>query len=96
MTRVQINRWAAIAPIVMSGVALALVVVVLATGWERNLADEGAAAHLFQLLIVAEIPLMGLFLWTSDRAKSGSAAGLLLAQLAAIGIALAPVALFHL
>jgi hypothetical protein len=62
MTRANFHRITAIAPFVCSLLALVLVVAVLISGWERHLADEGAAAHLFQLLIAAQLPLIGLFI----------------------------------
>lgn len=96
MTRTQIHRWAGVTPLILSAAALALVLSAVVTGWERNLRDEGIAAHLFQLLIVAEIPIVALFLWTAERAQSRSTLRFLLCQLAAIGLALAPVAFFHL
>lgn len=96
MTRVRINRWTAAAPFFMSGAALALVLGVVATGWERNLPDEGAAAHLFQLLIAAEIPIVALFLGTADRTRFPATLRLLAAQVLAILLAIGSVALFHL
>jgi len=96
MTRTRMNHWAGIAPFVLSGLALVLVLTVVATGWERHLPDEGTAAHLFQLMIAAQIPIIALFLWTSERTRLRSTTGKLVCQLAAIGFALAPVALFHL
>ena len=96
MTRAQINRWTAILPVVMSLAALALVGAAVATGWERDLTDEGIAAHLFQMLIVAEVPVVALFLGTADRGNFRRVAGLLAMQIAALGAALGSVALFHL
>lgn len=96
MTRMQVNRWAGVAPLLLSGAAFALVLFAVETGWERNLPDEGAAAHIFQLLIAAELPFIALFLWTADRARPSAIRWMLAAQLAAIMIALGPVALFHL
>src|SRR5438552_274619 len=56
MNRQKINHISAIVPIVMSSLALLTVLAVITTGWERNLKDEGAAAHIFQILVVAQIP----------------------------------------
>lgn len=80
----------------MSVAALGLVAVVLTTQWERNLADEGAAAHLFQLLIVAELPLIIIFLLTSAKTAPRQVITLFLTQAAGIAVALGSVALFHL
>lgn len=96
MTRAQINWWAGRLPVAMSFAALGLVALVLTTGWERNLADEGAAAHLFQLLIMGELPLIVLFLLTSERIATRHAITLLLAQGVAIALALGSVAFFRL
>jgi hypothetical protein len=80
----------------MSFAALALVVAVVTTGWERHLADEGTAAHLFQLLIAGELPLIALFLLTSKGSGTRRTIGLLIAQGVAIALALGSVALFRL
>lgn len=47
MLRAAINRLVGVVPVILSSVAFSLVLVVVATGWERGLKDEGAAAHLF-------------------------------------------------
>lgn len=94
MTRMQINRWAATTPLFLSGVAFLLAFGAGVTGWERNLPHEGAGAHLFQLSIAAQIPILVLFLWTADRSRS--IAKWLALDLAGIAFACAPVALFRL
>lgn len=66
MERRTINQIIAILPIAMSLLALLLVLVVVATGWERNERDEGAAAHIFQLLIFLQVPFIVAFLATAD------------------------------
>lgn len=96
MTRTQVNRWAGYMPLLLSGAALALVLFVVATGWERGLKDEGAAAHIFQLLIASEVPLILLFLWTADRSRLPAVLRMLAVQFAAVMLALGPVAFFHL
>jgi len=96
MTKSQINRWAAITPLMLSGAAFALVVAALTTGWERGLRDEGAAAHLFQLFIAAQLPLFALFLATADRSRAQAIVKWLALDAAGIALALAPVAIFHL
>ena len=96
MTRSQINRWAGITPLILSGAALALVVAAVTTGWERNLRDEGVAAHLFQLLIAAQIPGFALFLATADRSRVQAMVKWLALDVAAIALAFAPVVIFHL
>jgi len=96
MTRAQINRWTGILPVAMSLAALAIVLVAVTTGWERHLADEGAAAHIFQLLIAGEVPFVLLFLLTAERGRMAAVARLGGIQVAAVMLALGSVAYFHL
>lgn len=96
MTRREINRLSGIAPIVLSLVALGLAMLVVTTGWERHLKDEGAAAHLFQLMIAAEVPLVVLFLATADWRQARTVVTLLGCQAAALMLAFVPVAYFRL
>ena len=96
MTRTKINLAAGLLPVAMSLAALAIVLIAVTTGWERNLADEGVAAHLFQLLIVGEIPVILLFLLTAERSRTRPIIGLAAVQAAAIGMALGSLAFFHL
>lgn len=96
MTRAQINWWTGRLPVAMSLAALGTVGFVVTSGWERHLHDEGAAAHLFQLLIVGEIPLIGLFWLTIDRGGARRAARLAIVQGVSIVLALGSVAFFRL
>jgi hypothetical protein len=96
MTRTQINRWTAMIPLLLSGAAFLIALAAGVTGWERNLPDEGAAAHLFQLLIAAQFPLIALFLWTGRRGGVRSLGKWLALDVAAIALAFVPVALFRL
>ncbi len=91
-----IRQPGAFVPLVMSLAALALVLVHVALSGAVHEADEGAAAHIFQLLIAAQLPVMGLFAikWL-PRATRASLAVLVL-QVAAIVVALAPVGMFKL
>jgi hypothetical protein len=88
-----IGRWG---PIAMSIAALAIVALVLATGWERGLKDEGAAAHLWQLLIILQLPLVAAFVLTADWRRPGPAGRTLMLQAALVALAMAPVAYFRL
>ena len=92
MTKTSVYRLCAIAPLVCSSMALLLVVVVLITGWERHLPDEGISAHLFQLLMAVQIPLIGLFLWTAKRQPSNKTIGILAVQLLALALPMGAVA----
>jgi len=96
MTRTQINHWTAATPLLLSGAAFLIALAAGLTGWERGLPDEGAAAHLFQLLIGVQIPILALFLLTAERVRSRFTGKWLAFDLAAVALAFAPVALFHL
>ena len=80
----------------MSLAALGLVLLVVATGWERTLTDEGVAAHLFQILIAAEVPVVALFLWSADWARRRKILYTLCGQAAALILALGSVKVFGL
>ena len=95
-TRESINGVSGIAPVLMSLAAFGLVLFAVITGWERHLADEGAAAHIFQLLICLELPIGAVFLWTADWRKTRPVLGLLAAQAAALLLALGSVRFFGL
>jgi hypothetical protein len=66
MDRQKINLISATVCIVLSIQALLLEVVAIKTGWDRGLKDEGAAAHIFQLLISCQLPFILAFLATAD------------------------------
>ncbi len=96
MDREKINRISGIVPIVLSLIAFGVVIVSVLTGWGKGDADEGAGAHIFQLLIVAEVPFILVFIATADWKKVGRVAGLIALQAAALALAFAPVAFFKL
>ncbi len=96
MDRQKINRISGLLPIVMSLLALLIVLIVVSTGWERNLKDEGTAAHLFQVLIVAQVPLIVVFLASADWKHFLRAARPLIFQVLTLGLALGSVAFFKL
>jgi len=86
-----IKKPSAFLPIVMSLAALATVGIYVALHGPAPQADEGAAAHIWQLLMAAQIPVMAYFalrwLWKAPKPVL-----LILAiQAAAIVAALAPV-----
>ncbi len=81
-----LTRPSALIPIGMSIAALAIVAgYALAFGVERQ-ADEGTAAHLWQLLMAGQVPVIGLFAlkWLPARPKQ---ALLVLAIQAAVAVA---------
>ena len=97
MNRQKINRISALAPVILSLLALLDVMIVVITGWERHLKDEGAAAHIFQLLIAAQVPFMLAYFATAnwgDRVVSIARPPAV--QLLAIGVAFGFVAFFRL
>ena len=96
MNRQKINRVSAMTPVGMSLAALLIVLTVVFTGWERNLSDEGAAAHIFQFLIVAQIPFILAFLATADWQRFMQVARPLAIQILSVGIAVGSVAYFKL
>jgi len=80
-------------PLAMSALAFAMVVVQLPTVGATHEADEGAGAHLWQLLMAGQIPLIAWFAvhWLPRGPRL--AMPVLGAQLLAIAVAAAPVAL---
>ena len=96
MTRQKINRISAVAPVVMSLLALGVVLVVVVTGWERGLKDEGAGAHIFQLLVLLQTPFILAFLATANWGRLMSVARPATTQIAALGLAIGSVAFFRL
>lgn len=89
MTRTAVNRISYLAPLVLSALAFALVTGNIVAGVKPT-PDEGSSAHLFQLLIGLQAPLIVTFLLTSKRGP-GSLLPRLVVQLLAIVTALAPV-----
>jgi hypothetical protein len=86
----------AIVPLVMSLVALAVVLAHLALASAAPQADEGPAAHLFQLLLAGQAPIVAFFAikWLPRLpAETLMMIGL---QAGAAMLALAPVIIFNL
>lgn len=96
MSRRSINRLAGTAPIAMSFLALLVVTVALVTGSAKGQTDEGAAAHVWQLLMVAQLPLLAVFVATADWTRSPRVVATMALQALSIAAALAPVAYFRL
>jgi hypothetical protein len=80
----------------MSFSAFLLVLVAVAIGWDKGKTDEGAAAHIFQLLIALQVPFVVAFWATADRGRLRRIAGIMALQAAAIVLAFSPVAFFRL
>jgi hypothetical protein len=96
MRREIVNRIAANTPSILSLLAFALVLISVATGWGQVPGDEGAAAHIFQLLIVVQLPFTVTYIMTADWRRRGPAMTRIALQVAALVLAFAPVAYFHL
>jgi hypothetical protein len=95
---ISLKRPSAFLPLAMSATALVLVLVqVVAVGVAAaRQPDEGAVAHIFQLLIVAQIPLVAFFAFKWLPRAPRISLPVLALQAAAVMAALAPVYFFHL
>lgn len=80
----------------MSLAALTLVLVHVALYGAQQETDEGTPAHLFQLLMAAQLPIMGAFAAKSLPRAPRRAFAVLGIQLIAAIVAFAPVFYFHL
>jgi len=78
-------------PLVLSGAALLVVLVHVALRGTAPEADEGAAAHLWQLLIALQAPVMLWWGLRGLREDARSTLRVLLLQLLGICVAAAPV-----
>ena len=96
MKRSLVWQPSAVAPVAMSLVALAVVLGHVARYGVTREADEGTAAHLFQLLLVAQLPIIAWFAIRWLPREPGAALRVLALQLAAGLAALAPVYLLGL
>lgn len=82
-------------PVVMSLAALAIVLVVLMTHGTAPQADEGTAAHLWQLLMAGQIPIVVFFAIKQLPQSPRRAMPILALQAGAALAAMAPVFLLH-
>jgi hypothetical protein len=80
----------------MSFAALATVLYHIAVFGAAHEADEGAAAHIFQLLLVAQVPVVAFFAFKWLPRRPGPALRVLGLQAVAVLAALAPVFFFNL
>jgi hypothetical protein len=95
-TSEMLRRPIAFAPIAMSLAALAIVVTYVVIFGAARESDEGATAHVWQLLMTAQLPLIAFFLFRYLRQAPRSALSILALQLVAALAAVAPVYLLHL
>lgn len=89
MTKARVNRLAAVVPLVLSGLAFAIAVANVMAGVPPQ-PDEGTSAHIWQLLMAAQLPVIILFVATADW-KRGSTPALVGAQAVGFAIACVPV-----
>ena len=85
----------ALIPIAMSVAAISIVMVHLIFVGSAPQADEGVEAHLWQLLMAGQIPIMAFFAFTRLARDAGPALRVLGLQAFAALAALAPVYLLH-
>lgn len=78
-------------PLMMSCAALAVVLAHLRVSGLGREADEGAAAHVFQLLMLAQIPLIALFACRRGPAAPKNAVTVMALQACAALVAILPV-----
>jgi len=90
------TRVSGLMPLAMSLGALAVVVLHIVFFGAGHEADEGAAAHIFQLLIAAQLPIIAFFLFRWLPRYGVQALKVFTVQLLGIAVALAPVWYFHL
>jgi hypothetical protein len=86
-----VARPSAFAPIAMSVAALAIVAIHIAFVGTARQADEGAAAHLWQLLMAGQLPIIAYFAMTSLPRTPREASVVLSLQFLAALTAAAPV-----
>jgi hypothetical protein len=86
-----LKRPSAFLPVVMSGAALALLIgYILMFGTARQ-EDEGTAAHLWQLLMAGQVPIIGFFVIRWLPAEPRKALPVLALQISAAVAAAFPV-----
>lgn len=91
----MIRRPSAFVPVALSFAALAIVLIHIIRSGTARQGDEGTAAHLWQLLMAAQIPIIAFFAirWLPQNPKS--AVPILALQAVAALAALAPVYLLN-
>lgn len=88
-------RPSASVPLAMSCAAFGLIVAVLATVGATHQEDEGTAAHIFQLLIVLQLPFIAVFALKWLPKSPRLAVLVLLLQFGAAALAIASIALIE-
>jgi hypothetical protein len=92
---IMLKRPSAFLPVAMSLAALATVLVFIASHGTAPQADEGAAAHIWQLLMAAQAPIVLFFAikWVPQSPRQ--AVPVLALQVGAALAAMAPVFMLH-
>lgn len=93
--KVLMKNPSAFLPVAMSLGALATIVLFIAFHGTAPQADEGAAAHIWQLLMAAQIPIILFFAIKWLPCSPRQAAPILAVQVGAALAAMAPVFLLH-
>ena len=96
MSVTTFTRPSAVLPLAMSLAALATVIGHIVLFGPAGEADEGAAAHIFQLLIAGQVPIVAFFAFRWLQRTPKQALAVLALQAFAVIAALAPVWYFHL
>jgi hypothetical protein len=91
----MLKHLSAVTPIAMSAAAVAVVLIHLTFIGPAPQPDEGTEAHLWQLLMVGQLPIVMFFALTRLPDNPGSALRVLGLQAAAAVAALAPVYLLR-
>ena len=85
------KKASALIPVVMSLVALILVAIQVAIYGTRPEPDEGALAHLYQLLVAGQLPVIAYFAFRWLRRAPLQGLRVVVAQAFALAAALVPV-----
>lgn len=93
---VLVRNPSAALPIAMSALALIVVLGNIALFGSARQPDEGAAAHLFQILVVGQVPLIAWFVWRRLRSHQPGTLTILAVQALSVAVALFPVWYFGL
>lgn len=88
---ILVRKPSAITPLIMSFGALAVVLIAMALGAARPEPDENAAAHVWQLLMVGQLPFLCWFAFRWLRRDLRAALPIVGLQTLAFGAALLPV-----
>jgi hypothetical protein len=91
MIRTALLRPSAMLPIMLSGVALAIVIGYATLFGVARQTDEGTAAHLWQLLMIGQAPVIAFFVIKWFPSEHGQTLLILALQIGAALAAMAPV-----